>query len=208
MFIKVKGYPAFLTIEKEQLLYNNSCKELSISESQKFNLKIRSSINKTENRKKDRIVNKIWRNVERKLIIQLEENPELFFSEYVEFDFFGEKAISIEIVNLLLYDYCNYYGHSFIQGISSEESNEFIGYDWPYFFPKETTIMISHVSNVSLFRRLKYRMRKRIISTVINTKKVNRIKGNLSSFYIDYDNDSRIYCGEHFKVEFSKVGES
>jgi len=131
------------------------------------------------------------------------DNPDYFNSYWVDFDLKDKEAS--ENTWDLIYDYCHFYGNAslsddrdFSEKLKADYERESINYP------------MGRVFTLNLFLKSRNcwwtfspKRRERIIQVIINTDKVNHLKGNLKEFIV-YADDWNLICGENFQIDLNK----
>lgn len=115
---------------------------------------------------------------------QCEKEADSFESEWVKFDITGSEAS--ENIWKLLYDYSDYYGYSCLSDLQlthQEIEDKYIGDSFS--FPMGKVFAFNHcVKPDRWWWRYTRRMKRHIVSVIINVSDVKRLKGNLNNFKV------------------------
>jgi hypothetical protein len=129
------------------------------------------------------------------------KDSDAFFNNWIYFDLIGEEAM--ENTWEILYDYCNYWGHSVLVDLrdtSTRVSDSYSHRDFLY--PMGKVFLIVH--NVQPHRwwwSITQNMEDRQIKMTIDVNKVTRIKGTLDNFEL-YIGDLKLVCNKDLEITF------
>lgn len=183
-FYIINKEPVFLTWERD-----NNLREEVYGLENVFSSRIKHSGEKNRD-------HKLFRKALKK---KYKESQSRFIEDWVRFDLTGDDAI----YNVwdLVFDYTCYYGCGFTTNGGDEERDTDYDYSGEnYYFPQGKIFVLNHYVDVERwYWKYTRKTRGKIIKTVIDCMKVKRIVGDLSDFYIYFDN-CIIKCGETFEI--------
>lgn len=188
----IEKQPVFMTNKKYKKIRQEALKDKDAS----FRIGSRIQYSYYKNKEKEEAEKLMYNTLKNKY----DENQEIFFSDWVSFDLIGKDAQ--ENIWDLLYDYCNYYGHSYLSDPRSEISkivDEFVGDSLLY--PMGKVFLLNHlVKPHKWYWKYIFKMRNRHIKILISVDKVSRITGNLTQFKIALDNGTILNCGRDILI--------
>lgn len=132
------------------------------------------------------------------------DNPDKFKSEWIEFDLKGKEAS--ENVWDLLYNYCHFYGHAFLS--DSRDFSEKLIADYEgelYSYPMGKVFAINHfIKFVKWWWKFTHKVNRKTTRVIIDSMKVNCLKGNLKEFEVYFDN-YKLLCDKNRKILRSAI---
>lgn len=122
------------------------------------------------------------------------ENPDSFNKNWVEFDLTGEDAFYATYD--VLEAYCAKYGYANLSDLRDDFQQIIGDYDFDIRYPLGKVFALNHgVMPYKWWWKYKYKMNGRLLSIIIDIRKVNRLVGSLKYFKI-YTDNCIIICGK------------
>lgn len=127
-------------------------------------------------------------------------DPENFPADWVEFDLMGLEAS--ENIWDLLYDYSCIYGYTSVVDLrdTSDPLSIYLADD-DYQYPMGKVFGFNHFGkSQKWWRNYSNKMDGRTLQVIINTQKINRIKGTLKAFIVEFDH-YMMFCGKYIAIK-------
>jgi hypothetical protein len=138
------------------------------------------------------------------IIKKYNSDKQKFISEWYTFDLLGDVA-SLNAWDLL-YDFSTYYGYSFLKDFRDFSEKLEADYSGELFsYPMGKVFSFNHfVKPAKWWWKYRYKMKGRTVELIIDVNKITKINGNLTDFYIHF-NDTSIRFNKNIQVYFNKM---
>lgn len=186
-YFVIEKQPVFMTVKKHEKVRKEALKDKDAG----FRIGSMIVSSYSKNKQKEEAEGLMYNVLKSKY----DENEESFFSEWVNFELFDKEAQ--ENIWDLLYDYSNYYGHSYLSDTRNgidKILDDII--ENSYSYPMGQVFLLNHlVQPRKWYWKYTSKIRDRNIKILINSGKVVKIIGKLTQFKIIFDSGTILSCG-------------